>query len=376
MRSISLLLGTAFLFAVTLLPQPVQAQQTFTVNSTNDVDDGACNATHCSLREAINIANITTGTDTIAFNLTTADPGYVVSTTSWRIQPTSSLPTITDPVVIDGYTQPGASPNTNGPGLGLNTVLKIELDGSLASANGLTISSGSSIVRGLAINRFKPNGIMITALGGGNVIEGNFIGTDVGGATPLGNDQNGLFVFTANNTIGGNTAAARNIIVDGGNGVLIFGSSASGNQVLGNFIGVDVTGIVAYPNLDGVKISGAKNNIIGGTNPNARNIISGNSSGVTIWNATASDNVVQGNFIGTDVKGTGAVPNGRGVQIRSGANNNLIGGTTAGAGNVISGNTFNGIDLGGSSNTVQGNFIGTQSDGESPLGNGIEGIEI
>ena len=96
-------LGIALLMAFAMFQGLAQAQATtFTVNSTNDVDDGTCDATHCSLREAINAANANSGTDTIAFNISGAGPH--------TIQPTSALPTITDPVVIDGYTQPGASP--------------------------------------------------------------------------------------------------------------------------------------------------------------------------------------------------------------------------------------------------------------------------
>ncbi len=160
---------------------------TFTVNSANDVDDGTCDVTHCSLREAIDAANANAGGDTIAFNIPGGGPH--------TIQPTSALPTITDPVIIDGYTQPGASPNTNGPGLGLNTVLKIELDGTNAEAGagplgtgGLVVSAGGSTVRGIVINRFATNvsGIMLDT-SDGNVIEGNFIGTDVTGTVALGN---------------------------------------------------------------------------------------------------------------------------------------------------------------------------------------------
>ena len=130
-----------------------------TVNSTGDggetsTGDGVCdNGTGaCTLRAAIEEANASAGTDTIAFNI----PG----TGPHAIQPASALPTITDPVVIDGYTQTGASPNTNPVTTGSNAVLKIELDGSNAGASsvdGLLITTGSSVVRGLVINRFSPN---------------------------------------------------------------------------------------------------------------------------------------------------------------------------------------------------------------------------
>jgi CSLREA domain-containing protein len=108
------LLALAAVVAAQLQAAPAQALTTFTVTKTADTNDGTCDA-DCSLREAITAANTLAGTDTVAFNIPTSDPGYMTSTATWRIQPTTALPTITDPVIIDGYTQPGASPNTNGP---------------------------------------------------------------------------------------------------------------------------------------------------------------------------------------------------------------------------------------------------------------------
>jgi len=119
----------------------------FIVTNTNDAGPG-------SLRQAILDANARTGTDTIAFDISGAGPH--------TIRPTSALPQIIDPVVIDGYTQPGARPNNNRPGLGKNAVLKIELDGSNASASGIVITGANSTVRGLVINRFNPTGIVIS----------------------------------------------------------------------------------------------------------------------------------------------------------------------------------------------------------------------
>ena len=170
------------LFAV-LVGSPSAAQAattTFTVNSIDDVDDGTCDPTHCSLREAITAANAIIGTDRIEFNIPGAGPH--------TIQPSPALPTITSPAIIDGYTQPGASLNTNALELGSNAVLKIELDGTNAgaSANGLNITAGFSTVRGLIINRFTPPEYWAGARNqlttfGSNAIEGNFIGTDVTG---------------------------------------------------------------------------------------------------------------------------------------------------------------------------------------------------
>ena len=323
------------------------------VNSANDVDDGTCNGTHCSLREAINAANANNGTDTIAFNI----PGPGPHT----IRPNAALPTITDPVVIDGYTQPGATPNTNGPGLGLNTVLKIELDGSSAgtAADGLTITAGSSTVRGLVINRFSDNGMELLT-SGGNVIEGNFIGTDVSGAFNLGN-RNGMFIDSGSNTIGGGLPGARNVIsANSLRGIFIQGSNATGNVVQGNFVGSDAGGTVSLPQVTGVLIAGP-NNTVGGTTPEARNVISGNSAeGVRITGAVTTGNLVQGNFIGTDVTGALDLGNftGDGVEFAAAAGN-TIGGTVNGAGNVIAFSGQAGVDVSSSSgrNAILGNSI-------------------
>ena len=163
---------------------------TFTVNSIADPGDGVFDATEGTLREAIVAANANPGLDTIAFDIPGSGPH--------TIRPISPLPATTDPVIIDGYTQPGASPNTNPVGQGLNTVLMIELDGTDSGVftSGLTIKGGNSIVRGLVINRFlqgagEAHGIAIRE-NGGNRVEGNFVGTDVTGTVRLGNGASGV----------------------------------------------------------------------------------------------------------------------------------------------------------------------------------------
>ena len=308
----------------------------FVVNSSDDVNDGTCDATHCSLREAINAANASAGKDAVAFDIPGAGPH--------TIQPTSALPTITDPVIIDGYTQPGASPNTNGPGLGSNAVLKIELDGSNAGAfqDGLTIIAGGSTLRGLAINRFDANGILLLT-SDNHAIEGNFIGTDVTGTMPRGNRSAGVQVGDAiNNIIGGTTPAARNVISGNVVGVGIGGIFSTGNQVLGNYIGTDATGGTALPNgLAGVGLHSGRSNTI------RSNVISGNSRyGVGLAGGTVGNQVI-GNLIGTNATGTAALGNSHaGVFITDNAANNRIGGTTAGAGNTIAFNGRDGVILG------------------------------
>ncbi|MDA2927926.1 CSLREA domain-containing protein, partial [Acidobacteria bacterium AH-259-G07] len=357
----------------------VMAQAAFTVNSTADPGDGVCDATECTLREAIAAANANPGTDMIEFNI----PG----TGPHTIQPGSALPEITGPVVIDGYTQPMATANTNGPGMGVNTVLKIELDGILAggpTVNGLTITAGNSTVRGLVINRFSNPGIVLKT-NGGNVIEGNFIGSDVTGTVAQGNGRElagvraGVVVVNAsNNTIGGTATAARNLISGNfGAGVHIGGGTATGNVVQGNLVGTDVTGTVSLMGTSsGVVISNAPNTIIGGTTAAARNVISGNLAGV-ILQSGATGTWVQGNFIGTDLTGKVALGNRSFGVFVTESSNNTIGGTTTGARNIISANGRGLVITDRSTgNVAQGNYIGTDVTGTMALGNAGTGVAI
>jgi hypothetical protein len=200
-------------------------------------------------------------------------------------------------VTIDGYTQPGATPNSNPAPQGLNAQLKIVIRRSGGSASGLTISASNVVVRGVVINNFNQNGILIT--GSNVIIEGNFIGTDAGGTNDQGNTQ------------------------------------------------------------DGIRISGA-NNRVGGTLPAARNLISGNNSdGIEITGSGATGNLVQGNLIGTTASGSSGLANSSdGIQISSSASNNTIGGTVAGAGNVIAFNGADGVFVSsGTGNRIQRNSI-------------------
>ena len=278
----------------------------FTVNSTADPGDGVCDAVECTLREAIKAANSRPGLDFIAFNIPGAGPH--------TIRPASALHRITDPVVIDGYTQPGASPNTNGPGMGRNTVLMIELDGTNAGAdaNGLLIVGGSSTVRGLVINRFGESGVRVD-LNGNNSVEGNFIGTNVTGNAAFGNLR-GLWLSSANNKAGGTTSDAGNLI--SGNttnaGVFIIGAAATGNLVQGNYLGTDAAGIDDLGNDTGVFLTsglggstiGASGNTIGGTVDGAGNTIAFNGyAGVVVFSGTG--NAILGNSIWANTGGSG-----------------------------------------------------------------------
>ena len=341
---------------------------TFTVTNTHDSGTG-------SLRQAMLDAN-SAGGGTIAFNI----PGTGVHT----ISPLSALPTVTQSVAIDGYTQPGSRANTNSPSTGLNTVLTIELSPTVFAGNGLEIAASNCTVRGLVINNFQSgDGIHISnSTSQNNVIAGNFIGTDPSGTVARPNGGSGIFLENgpANNTIGGTTYDARNLISGNSNiGVAIQGNT---NTVQGNLIGTDITGKVALGNAGGgINVQTGTGTLIGGTTIKARNIISGNTNATGIDTFPSGSAVtVQGNFIGTDVIGTVALPNGYGIALVT--SNNVIGGLTrlAGSkppGNLISGNGLSGVLVaGGSSNLIQGNIIGSNVYALPFVGNHQTGVLI
>jgi hypothetical protein len=307
-----------------------------------------------SLRQAMIAANAAAGADTIVFR---------IGSGAKTISPGSALPNITDRVTIDGTTQPGF----------IGAPL-IELRGDSAGPvdAGLSLSAAGSVVRGLVINRFtgvgadKGAGIDIRA---SNItIAGSYIGTTSAGTADAGNSGRGVYIHlgATGMTVGGTTAADRNVISgnDGDAGVFI--GNASGNTVLGNYIGLNAAGNSAIPNSGaGVFIdNGANNNTIGGA---AGNFISGNSAfGVRI--RLSSSNTISGNTIGLDVTGA-AKGNAVGIAIESGSSN-IIGGTAAGAGNTIASNTLNGLALPGTA--AADNFVRRNSF----FGNGGLAIDV
>jgi M6 family metalloprotease-like protein len=229
------------------------------------------------------------------------------------------------------------------------------------------------------------NGVGV-AIGGagtqGNRVQGNYIGTDRNGTAALPNVTYGIGIWggASSNRIGDISAAGRNVISGNGNtGVLIQEAGTTRNVVWGNFIGLNNAGTAAIPNgFGGVGIQlGATNNTIGGTTAGMGNIISGNqTAGLYLVGDATTANAVQGNFIGTNAAGNGAVPNGNGVELFGGPKSNTIGGTVAAARNVISGNRYHGVAINGvgtNSNLVQGNYIGVDPAGNVayPNQNGI-----
>ena len=312
-------------------PPPWIPDRTFIVNSTTDKGDtkpgdGSCadNSGFCTLRAAISEANALGSTDTILFDI----PGEGRHT----IEPTEALPSIRDPVVIDGYSQPGASPNTNGPEMGLNTVLMIEIDGSISgSYSGLLIDAGDTVFRGLVINGFSTG---IVVMGSNNVIEGNFIGTGITGTFTKPNSF-GISMGTnsTNNLVGGITSASRNVI--SGNIAEGVAVSGVGNRVIGNIIGADLSGMRPLGNgQSGVLLSQATDAVIGGATPAHRNVISGNERAGVNFQRGATGNRIEGNYIGVDVTGRSPLPNSMGVFVAN-SPDNVIGGIAPGTGNTI-----------------------------------------
>jgi CSLREA domain-containing protein len=299
---------------------------TFTVDNTGDnpdssPGDGLCmdSLGRCSLRAAIQEANASAGLDTIAFGV---DVAGVVT-----IAPLTPLPNITDSVVINGFSQPGTSPNTQAAGN--NAVLLIELSGTnVGSASGLTITAGNSFVRGLIINRFPSDGIVLSG-GANNFVQGNFIGTDSTGSIDLGNGESGIRIqglSTANN-IGGPSPGDRNVISgNNGDGIVFSGAGSDNNSVVNNFIGTNLTGAAMLGNgANGVNISGASGNFIGVAGPGGPNTIAFNTSnGVLVTSGTAnaivSNSIFSNGALGIDLNPTGPTLNDP-CDADSGANN-------------------------------------------------------
>jgi parallel beta-helix repeat protein len=325
---------------------------TFTVTTTADSGAG-------SLRQAILDADGSLETNTIIFQILIPP---------FSIAPATVLPSISTPTLIDGTTQIGF----------LGTPV-VELNGTSAGATapGLQLSALGG-VRGLVINRFSAEGIILN--GPSNVIQGNYIGTDVTGANARANASFGIWLKSPANLIGGTNAGNGNVI-SGGNDTGIYISGTGGNIVQGNLIGLTATGNKALGNVNnGITVDSGSGNWIGGANAAARNVISGNGeSGIYLNAGNSTSNSILGNYIGLDISGASTISNAAdGITLNS-ASGNTIGAATAGAGNVISGNGFSGISINGglaSNNIVIGNFIGTDSAGKVALGNQIAGVTV
>ena len=341
-------------------------QATITVTSAADnvtAGDGAC-----TLREAILNSNANAdstagdcvagaGTDAIGFHI--GGGGSPVT-----IPIASALPPLSDPVTINGNTQGCPAP----PCIDLNGIPSL-------FAHGLELAGGNNTVRGLVIRGFDEQGILVSSAG--NFIEGNYIGTDASGTIPFPNSMAGVFLSSSDNTVGGTTVAARNLLSGNTDGVNM-NQAASANTVIGNYIGTNAAGTGSLPNAVWGIFVGGSGNVIGGTVPGARNVVSGNAlGGVGVNGSSAFGNQLSGNWVGIDATGTAAMPNqSGGIIFSNGAFGNTVGGSTADSRNVVSGNADFGIvfGTGATGNVVQGNYVGTDPTGTVDLGNGLSGI--
>ena len=353
------------------------------VNTTGDQNDqipgdGFCNdgAGNCSLRAAIQEANAFAGANQIEFNL----PG---SCGGSSITPTSPLPDITDSVTIDGYSNPGALTNTAQTGDNANLCVLVDGSSAGSNADGLRIAAVNTTVRGLVILNFGDAGIEVNAAGG--IVEGNFIGTNRSGTGFFPNFI-GISVSANNARIGGATLPARNIISANTRFGIALNQAGSGGTVQNNYIGLG-SNSVAYGNGEtGISIFRSSNNLIGGTDANARNVISGNGrtatggldgSGIYIFGdqnlGQAPNNTISGNYIGTNPAGTAAIGNKANGVLINGAINTTV------AGNLVSGNMIDGIGItgnGATGNVVKGNTVGLDFSRLNALGNTRDGVSI
>jgi parallel beta-helix repeat protein len=327
-----------------------------------------------SLRWAITLANQSAGPDTIVFNIPTSDPEY--DGTVWWIRPETKFPNLSGGgTCIDGSSQQIIQGNTNinGPEIVLDGINLGEWE------QCFYINSSDNVISGLTISRFKSYAIDIRGVDRrNNRIIGNYIGTNPAGTDTSGNYY-GVYLYGGSlNTIGGASAGERNIISGNKYDGILF-SEADSNFIKGNYIGLDRTGTIALRNGIGIGFYDSPSNQIGGTQSGEGNVISGNEMrGIELYSSKTRGNAVLGNYIGTDKNGTSSLGNGwEGINISSSAKLNMIGGTSAGSANVISGNDDQGIIISNAdSNRIIGNRIGTDVTGLIDLGNGREGLFI
>jgi hypothetical protein len=380
-------LSSLVCFALALTALTARATD-FVVTNTNPSGAG-------SLNQAITDANALAGPDRILFNI--PGPGvHKIAAGQTR------LPTILESLIIDGYGQPGAKPNSLAAGN--DAIILIQIDGQDATepGPGLALNRGFSsdgrsrlpanyLVRGLSLTGFilrknidfPPQVIHSTALAisyevDSAAITGNFIGLLPDGETPGPNDQGIAQGVPANATIGGTDPALRNVISGNTN----FGVSCSG-LVLGNYIGTNASGTKAVGNRVGVLVVGDhSNSLLGGTTTGAGNLISGNMYGIYFGEIHVDPNApslfietdgshlrIQGNFVGVQADRASPLPNRNAVQFLFGSNN-IIGGIEAGAGNLIAFNE-SGINLAFRPVSHRGGGSDLPSEGNQILSNSI-----
>ena len=265
--------------------------------------------------------------------------------------------------------------------------------------NGVVIVNSTATIGGSASPNGEPPGntisgntiagIQIFGSGTGSVVQGNRIGVNSGNvaAIPNGNgtDESGGIVLDSDGSIIGGTSPAQRNAIAGNNGAGIWiTANSSGNVIQGNTIGT-VFGSSALPNDVGITMHGAQNNVIGGTTVEERNYISGNAGDGVQMKGGASGNILEGNYIGANSLGTGALPNFGGGVVIEDSPDNTIGGITGttpggpctGACNLISGNPTGARSPAATRPpTLRSNFIGTDASGQAPLPNCFFGVRL
>ncbi len=327
----------------------------------------------------------------------TFDPAVFPPAAPASIRLLSALPGLPGGVIIDGS---DAGVIVDGSDSGANIGLFVQSDGNTIRGlqilrfpgTGIQIQGSGNVIggdrsvgrgpvgQGNVVSGNTSSGIMISGDGGGgaarNVVVGNFIGTDASGTRAMGNGVDGMWVQkAANNRIGGPEVRDRNIVSGNGWSGIMLAGKATENLVEGNFVGTDVTGSFAVGNLHrGIHLGlGAFANVIRG------NLVSGNPDwAMAIEDHGSSYNAVLGNRIGTDATGTRAIPNGGlGVLLNAGVSGfNRVGGIRPEERNLVSGNLQGGIVVMTRGNLIRGNYVGTDVTGRNPLGNGEDGVRL
>lgn len=366
-------------FALLGIERTGAAAQTFTVIGTADTG-GTCPtiSTCAGLRQAILSANGNAGADTIVFNIAGSGPHIFT--------PATAFPVISEAVTIDGFCAncDGATANHTALFQPITAIYKIILDGPGGSTNGIIISSPTAVtIKGLVMHDFGGNAIQITT-GTGHTIKGNFLGTNAAGTAKL-NQSGGAIVngslikisgTTSNVAIGGSSPADRNLISGSGADGIANGSAgtvATGLTVRGNYIGTNAAGTAAIANAASGIVSVGTGFAVGGTAAGEGNLISGNSFGLNM--GPAASGVIQGNRIGTNAAGTAAVGNITGILAV--LVNSTIGSTSASGRNLVAGNTGNGMLLSDSVGLdVTGNYLGVDVTGTLKLPNRDTDVNI
>jgi hypothetical protein len=230
----------------------------------------------------------------------------------------------------------------------------------------------------ISLNLISGNRTGIDMVGDYNRVFKNKIGTNALGNMKISNETGIRLVSARLNIIGG--VGQGNLISGNNCGIFffknpIFDIPNTNNEIKGNTIGLDITGTQALGNETGILIEGGRSDFIGGIKAGEQNVISGNID-IGIEMKDVSDFLVQGNYIGTDISGEKAVPNGNGIRFSEHSTNSRLGESTFFK-NVISGNLRDGIEINGlAQHAITGNFIGIAKDGKTPLSNGGNGIKI